>query len=501
MAIGVFAGPLAARAVTDQREVDWPRFYARRLLVTDIAVIAFAVLIAQFLRFGFEPTAVAWHDVASVSAFSPVGISYVAVSAFLIVGWIVALRLSATGDSRLYGTGSTEYKRVIDATARFFGLLAIAAFLLRADLARGYIVMSLPIGLGLLLIGRWSWRRWLLRRREAGLFVDRVLLAGSLDSVTAIQRELARSRAHGYLVVGACVPDLDGAILPGTDIPLIGDLSRLDVSMRVADADTLVVTSSDELPPERIRRVSWSLEPGRHHLVVAPALTDMGGPRITMRPVAGLPLLHVETPRYEGLNRIAKRAFDIVGSLGLIVVLSPLLAAIAIVVRLSSPGRVLFRQERVGFKGARFRMLKFRSMGADAESRLSEVQDQATREGNEVMFKLREDPRVTRVGRQLRRRSLDELPQLFNVLAGSMSLVGPRPPLEGEVQSYENHVHRRFMVKPGMTGLWQVSGRSTLSWADTVRLDLYYVENWSVTGDLAILWRTARAVAGRRGAY
>ena len=235
--------------------------------------------------------------------------------------------------------------------------------------------------------------------------------------------------------------------------------------------------------------------------MVAPSLTDIGGPRIHTRPVAGLPLIHVETPRYEGRRLFAKRVFDIAAAGALIIALSPLLAVVAIAVRLSTPGPVLFRQQRVGINGTHFNMLKFRSMVIDAEDRLAALQSEERAEGNTVMFKMKNDPRITPIGTFMRRFSIDELPQLFNVFGGSMSLVGPRPPLEREVAEYETHVHRRFLVKPGITGLWQVSGRSNLSWGDTVRLDLYYVENWSAMGDLVILWRTARAVFASEGAY
>lgn len=262
-----------------------------------------------------------------------------------------------------------------------------------------------------------------------------------------------------------------------------------------------MITSSDDLPPERVRELSWSLEPGRQHLVVAPSLTDIGGPRIHTRPVQGLPLIHVETPTYSGRKLYTKRAFDLVGAALLVVVLSPLLLVLAVLVKTTSTGPVFFHQERVGLNGSTFRMIKFRSMVVDAEERLQELSALDRAEGNDVLFKMRNDPRVTRVGGFMRRYSLDEVPQLFNVLAGSMSLVGPRPPLAREVARYDTHVHRRFLVKPGMTGLWQVSGRSDLSWEDSVRLDLYYVENWSITGDLIILWRTARTVLSSQGAY
>ncbi|ELT45968.1 undecaprenylphosphate glycosylphosphotransferase [Arthrobacter nitrophenolicus] len=234
-------------------------------------------------------------------------------------------------------------------------------------------------------------------------------------------------------------------------------------------------------------------------LIMAPALTDVAGPRIHTQQVAGLPLIHVTTPTLEGGQRVAKRLFDIVVSALLILLAAPAMACVAVLVKLDSPGPILFRQERVGIEGRHFRMLKFRSMVVDAESKLQELADQ--NEGSGPLFKMKNDPRITRIGGALRRFSIDELPQLFNVFSGSMSLVGPRPPLPREVEAYESDVRRRLLVKPGVTGLWQVSGRSNLSWQDSVRLDLYYVENWSLAGDLVIILRTVRAVFHSTGAY
>jgi exopolysaccharide biosynthesis polyprenyl glycosylphosphotransferase len=476
--------------------LDWERNYATRLVVTDLVVIAWAVIGTQIAWFGTLDAEL------NISKYrGGFALSYSLVSVILIVAWVTFLALFGTRDSRVIGTGNNEYKRVVDATVRLFGIVAIVAFLFQLDLARGYIILSLPVGTLALLASRWIWRQWLTAQRSKGKYSSRVLLVGSRVSVTAIAKDLNRVPQAGYVVVAACVPgDTISEDILGR-IPVSNNLEQLQAMMGAAGADTLVVTSSDELPPERIRELSWSLEPGRQHLVLAPSLTDIGGPRIHMRPVAGLPLIHVETPRYEGLKRFSKRAFDIVSSAILIVFLSPVLAAAAVGVRLSTPGAVLFRQDRVGLNGTHFKMLKFRSMVVDAETRLDALQDEVRAEGNSVMFKMKNDPRVTPIGGFLRRFSLDELPQLFNVLGGSMSLVGPRPPLDREVAIYEHHVHRRFLVKPGITGLWQVSGRSNLSWEDTVRLDLYYVENWSITGDLMILWRTARAVLARDGAY
>lgn len=466
-------------------------------MVTDMLVLIWVVFGVQIAWFGFAAA-----DVTMRGSLDEVAISYTTISVLCIIAWMLALGAYGSRGYRVVGTGFQEYRLVADATFRLFGLVALIAFLFQIDFARGYILIAFPLGLLVLAGSRWMWRQWLTVQRLNSRFSSRVMLVGSLESTAHLEQELARQPEAGYLVVGLCTTDGERVgFLRDTGIPIWTNVDALQAAMAESGADTVIVTSSGELSTQRIRELSWSLEPGRQHLVMAPRLTDIGGPRIHTRPVSGLPLIHVETPRYEGSKLFAKRFFDIFSSFTLIVILSPFLASVALCVRFSTPGPVLFRQERIGINGEPFHMLKFRSMVTDAEARLMDLQGADRSAGNEVMFKMKNDPRVTRVGGILRRYSLDELPQLFNVLGGKMSLVGPRPPLEREVDDYESHVHRRFLVKPGITGLWQVSGRSNLSWEDTVRLDLYYVENWSITGDIIILWRTARAVFAREGAF
>ncbi|GAA4174849.1 sugar transferase [Gryllotalpicola koreensis] len=476
---------------------DWRKGYALRLLITDALALIWVVFGVQILWLGLDTR------VSTREQFGPhTNISYSLISLLIVVLWVAALGLFDTRSARTIGTGSAEYTRVVNASFRLFGLIAIAAFLLKIDLARGYILIALPVGTLVLLAIRWMWRQWLHVQRELGAYSSRVLLVGSGASVAQTANELINQPDAGYRVVGACLsPGSSAAPLSEHAVPVVGTLDDVAGAMASVAADTLIITSSDELPNDRVRRISWGLQPGRQHLVVAPSIIDVGGPRIHTRPVAGLPLMHVETPRYEGAKLAAKRAFDLVLAGVLVLVLSPALLAIALAVRVDSRGTILFKQERIGLNGRTFRMLKFRSMVPDAEARLATLRGEAHDKGNVVLFKMKNDPRITRVGRVLRRYSLDELPQLFNVLGGSMSLVGPRPSLERELTQYEEHTHRRFLVKPGITGLWQVSGRSNLTWEESVRLDLYYVENWSMTGDLTILWRTVKAVFGRDGAY
>jgi exopolysaccharide biosynthesis polyprenyl glycosylphosphotransferase len=301
-------------------------------------------------------------------------------------------------------------------------------------------------------------------------------------------------------VVAACVTTPSAASrLQTIGVPVDGGLDDVVEVVRKREADAVAVTSASETAAVYLRRLSWQLEGSGIELLVSPGLVEIAGPRLHVRPFVGLPLLSIEEPVFSGWKRVLKGALDRVGAAVAIVLVAPVLLAIALAVKLSSTGPVLYRQERVGAYGRLYTMLKFRSMVDGADAKLAELLE--LNEGNGLLFKMRRDPRVTPVGRFLRRFSLDELPQLFNVLGGSMSLVGPRPPLPAEVERYDTSIRRRLLVKPGLTGLWQVSGRSDLSWEESVRLDLRYVENWSLALDLLILWKTASAVVRSHGAY
>ncbi|GAA4777771.1 sugar transferase [Microbacterium gilvum] len=486
-AVRVATAPVATVAKKIPARRSWQRAYARRLLVTDALVIVITTVAVQLLS-PYGPT------LDDVSRLIP-GVDglFTTFTLGLTLLWLSALAFSDSRSPRIVGQGLEEYRRLTSASVSLFGLLAIACLPLGLDLQGGYLLLSLPIGVAALIAERFAWRKWLRTQRRRGGYVSRALLVGSAASVAQVAATLRSSPSSGYRVVGACIPTGRIAdVVAGTDIPVMGSVDSVERALASVQADTVVVTSTDELPADKVKRISWALEAGRQHLVLAPSITDIAGPRIHTRPVAGLPLIHVETPRFSAGQRVAKRALDLFGSTVAVLIFSPVMLFVAASVRLTSPGPVLFRQTRVGRGGRTFEMLKFRSMVVDAEARLETLRTQQDH-GNAVMFKMKDDPRVTPVGRFMRRFSIDELPQLFNVIGGSMSLVGPRPPLPREVEQYATHVHRRFLVKPGITGLWQVSGRSTLSWEDTVRLDLSYVENWNLVGDLIIIAKTARA--------
>ncbi|TDN90540.1 sugar transferase [Microbacterium sp. BK668] len=484
----------AARAAA-KPSVKWERQYARALVVSDSILIALA-LIATVLVVPHPATV----SVEVIAASAEVSVWVVVAVIAIAIGTLLSLSGSRT--SRVVGVGSQEYRAVVRSCFLAITSVALFAYVFRVSGLPFILAAGLAATVGVLLLSRWVARRWLVAQRKQGRMANRVLLVGSEESVASTARDLQRNPAAGLYVVGGCTPT--GRIadyIPGTEIAVSGSVSNVMDALRRVSADTVLITSSNELSADTVRTLSWQLEPGQQHLIVAPSLTDIGGPRLHTRPVSGLPLVHVETPRYRGGKLHAKRVFDVLAAGALILLLAPVLVAVMVAVQMSSPGGIFFRQERIGLGGERFSMLKFRSMYVDAEERLAELAQADRDSGNDVMFKMKDDPRVTSIGRILRRFSLDELPQLFNVVRGDMALVGPRPPLDREVRQYADSVHRRFLVKPGITGLWQVSGRSDLDWDATVRLDLFYVENWTLTGDLVILLKTVRAVLRSDGAY
>lgn len=473
---------------------DWRLRTSRRLRVVDAFVIIWAIAGAYIVRFGLEPNFVVDGQ----------EITYVWLSAALVIAWWLMLGAWNTRQSRILGSGADEYKRVAAASLWLFGLVAIFSYVLRIDTARGYVGIALPAGLFGLILARWLLRQHLSVDRQGGDSMSRLLVLGGPSAVAHLASTLVRAKYSGYLPIAAYTPGASESVSvePVSGLPILGcdpDVQAILSAIDRCEADAVAVSAGVQLHPQTLRHLGWELAARNVGLIMAPALTDIAGPRIHTQQVAGLPLIHVTTPTLEGGQRVAKRLFDVTVSGVLILFASPLMAALAIMVKLDSRGPVLFRQERVGIEGAHFGMLKFRSMVVDAELRLAELAHR--NEGSGVLFKIKNDPRVTRVGGFLRKYSLDELPQLFNIFAGSMSLVGPRPPLPQEVEAYEQDVRRRLLVKPGLTGLWQVSGRSNLSWQDSVRLDLYYVENWSLAGDLVIILRTVRAVFHSTGAY
>ncbi|MFB7893152.1 sugar transferase [Microbacterium sp. NPDC056044] len=474
----------ATRHVKPRRSSrDWPARYAGRLVYSDLAVIA-AVLVA-FRIFGMPPYAVevSWVDGPTFP--------YLFLLVLVAVLWLIALSVFDTRDRHIVGSGTIEYARIANASLALFAFLVSLAFFFRIEVSRLLLLVALPFGAVLLIMSRWIWRQWLRRQQKSSKYVYRAVVLGEATKAAHVVAAIQRTPATGFDIVGVVSNGRSEPFIRG--VPVVGGFSTAVNAMDAVDADTVIVAGSADLDPLALRRLGWAVADRDANLVVAPELTDVAGPRIHSRAVAGLPLVHVDFPALEGYRRFIKRAFDIVGSVLLVLIASPLMIATAIAIRMEGPGSILYRQVRIGRRGTPFGMIKFRSMTADADDQLASLLDlQGT--SDRPLHKVVDDPRITQVGRFIRRHSIDELPQLFNVLVGTMSLVGPRPQRQAEVILYDDAAERRLLVKPGMSGLWQVSGRSSLTWEDAIRLDLYYVENWSFMQDLQILFRTVKAV-------
>ena len=448
--------------------------------LVDVAALALGAAVGYFARSLVLPDRV----------FEPAA---VALAATLLVGaWTLALAVAGGYDKRILGSGSEEYRRVLTATVIVVAVVSTVSYLFKLEVSRGLVLIQIPIGLALLLAGRLVVRRWLAWRRANGEYLQRTVVVGDERRVDELVAPLLAHPELGYEVVSVAAPPSRA----GSEAEWLDDLMQVLLDQRIG---AVMITSHELLDRTLVRELGWRLETPEIDLLVAPDFLDVGGPRTTVRDVAGLPLIHLDEPHLSGPKRFAKRTIDVAVASAGVVLLAPVLAMIALVVRLTSDGPALFRQARVGLNGRSFMILKFRTMTNEA----SLTQDVVWAEGAAcgMVSKHPDDPRVTPVGRTLRRWSLDELPQLFNVLAGDMSLVGPRPLQPAEVAMLPGHHARRLIARPGMTGLWQVRGRNDLDWDQRMALDLHYVETWSVTGDVAILASTLRAVVERRGAY
>ncbi|HWJ82271.1 MAG TPA: sugar transferase [Nocardioides sp.] len=430
---------------------------------------------------------------------APVDVSTRVAAPLIALGWLVALAIGGSYRTQVLGGGSNEYKRVFNSSILTVGGVAVGCFLSEAAISRGFFVALFTAGLPLLLAGRWSVRKGLHAARRAGYLGFPVLIAGAPEHIDEMVGLIQRSTWLGFDVVGALTPDGSAPVTPG-GVPVVGSTADTTKAAIDADAHVVLFTDGSSTAGHELRDRIWDLEERGIGVVVAPGVTGIVSDRVSIQPVSGLPLMHLGTPAWAEATRVGKRIFDILGASALLFVLAPVMLFVALRIKLHDGGPVFFHQSRVGRQGIPFRCAKFRTMVIDAEERLAELHA-ATGYQGDGLFKLAEDPRITKPGTWLRRFSIDELPQLLNVVRGDMSLVGPRPPLPIEVARYDNAARRRLHVRPGMTGLWQVSGRSDLSWDDAVRLDLYYVDNWSMLQDLHILFRTFGAVVRPKGAY
>jgi exopolysaccharide biosynthesis polyprenyl glycosylphosphotransferase len=458
------------------------RVYATRAVLLDLLAVTVAGITGFILR---------WAIPYSVEINN---LSYVSLVVVVVVAWMIVLVLRGAYDTRILGVGSEEFKRVVAATATVFGAVAIFVFALKLDLSRGFVLITFAVGIALLLVVRWGLRSWLRHERRYGNYLHRTVVVGAEPARTEIVDLLDRDPVAGFTVVDEIFEppfDVDGA---GLDQWLDEVMTRISL----VDADTVAVAGSPAVGQQVIQRLSWRLEGPRVDLLVAPNVGDIAGPRVTMRMAADLPLLHLDEPHLTGPKRAIKRTLDIVFGAVLFVLFFPFMLVAAIATKLSSRGPVFYFQERVGRGGQIIKVAKIRTMHVGSDQKRDAI---IGAPDEEILDRYRKDPRITSVGRVLRRWSIDEMPQVVAVIAGTMSLVGPRPVLVDEMPLLGDADHRRHLTKPGLTGLWQVSGRKSVDWDERMRLDLDYVENWSPALDLVIVAKTVKAVLVGDGAY
>jgi len=467
------------------RAAHWRRAYSAGSLALDLAAAVAAVVVAICLRPG-------------TATPNRVGLAVLAIAPL----WVLLVAANRAYEQRFIGVGGEEFPRLMRAGVLLMAVVAPSVDLAVDEPLGGQLISAVPAVVLLSALGRLGQRSWLRAQRAVGRCLHRAVVIGSEADVLATVRRLESDRSHGIVAVAACLTEGNGkaeAELTGFDVAVYDGADEVEDAAGAVDADLVIALSSALIAGDELRRLAWRLEPLDVDVLVGAGITEFSRDRVSIRPAAHAPLLHLSRARLYGPARIAKGVIDRLGALLGLLLLSPALAVVAFAIWAHDRGSPFFLQTRVGRHGREFRIVKFRTMVADAEARRDELLTRNESDG--LLFKIADDPRITPLGRWLRKYSIDELPQLINVVRGDMSLVGPRPPLPDEAAAYGADMRRRLLVKPGMTGLWQVSGRSELSWAETVRLDLRYVENWSLGFDLMILWRTARAVMGGSGAY
>ena len=456
----------------------WKPKLRKNLAFFDLLTLVFSISLIFNLRF---PNT--WQ-----SGLNDYELRNIVVSLLVLGSWLFFLWFNGSRDTNILGFGADEYKRLTNATLLSFTFIAFISYIFKLEISRGFVLLVFPFGLLILFIVRRILRRRLLRARNQGRYLSRVLLlhSGISDPVEA---RLALAQHAGFSIVHKIV----------TAENIKFEIKDIVSNALSNNCDQIMVGQSAVISAAELRKLGWALEATNIDLIVAPAVTEIAGPRLKVSNVEGLPLLHLEQPDFSGASRITKRLLDLGLSIVAIIVISPFLIVIALVIKFYDRGSVLYFQKRIGQNNKEFTVYKFRTMYEGSHEQRAKIMAETNKDPR--LAKDPQDPRVTKPGLFLRRWSIDEIPQILNVIKGEMSLVGPRPPLAEEVNKYEKSETRRLLVKPGLTGLWQVSGRSELDWEDAVRLDLYYVENWSLTLDILIIIRTAAAVWRGEGAY
>ncbi len=476
-------------SATDRPRIPWPVRVALIRLFADLLAVIVAVVVCYLAR----PD----HDLTQISVFG-VRVGYDTLAVLSVPVWLLSLAAAGAYRPRQTLDDAADYRLPVVTAVQLMAMVAIVAFALKLQLSRMLVVAYFPTLIVSVLLMRFAARKTLGAVRRRGHGVIRLVLVGAPDSVRKFADHLMQKTKHEHRIVGVCLASSDRTFETRDGrVPIAGRPDDVVSAAKRLGASSVAVVGQAHFDQETLQRVAWQLERSGIDLLVAPDVADLAGPRIRVTPVSGLPLLHITEPRIGGARRHVKSLYERLLAVPLLLLSAPVFALAAVLVLLDGGRPIFYRQRRIGLGGRPFEMFKFRTMSPDADELLLSLLESNETDG--ALFKIRQDPRVTRSGRWLRKFSIDELPQLLNVIVGDMNLVGPRPCLERERESFGEAAERRFLAKPGMTGLWQVSGRSDIPWEDAVLLDLYYVENWSPFMDLMITYRTLRAVLSGTG--
>jgi exopolysaccharide biosynthesis polyprenyl glycosylphosphotransferase len=475
------------------------RDYSRGVLLVDSLVLLATSLLVYLQNYGTFQNVDNLND----EGLLRVNVSPQFVGAGLLLSWLISLSIFRSRDSKIVGSDFIEYRRVLNATLSVLGFLAFVSLYFKVDVSRVYVTEVLVIGLAALLLSRRLGRNWLNKQRKQGNFTRRVAIYGPSSE---LELELQKYSSHKESEFEPIMTIEDNKLLVlkylNSDKTKTVDLEHLPEVLAEDNIELLQVVGSGPSSAKMHKKLYWALDGWDISFVVSPAITGVSSSKLTTRVIAGSPLIKISSTKFSGPQYAMKTVMDLVlGSLAFLVSM-PIVLVAALFVKLEDKGPAFFTQTRVGLNGKHFTMYKIRSMKVGAELEHAERQQAvADKLTNSNMYKDPEDPRVTKVGKFIRKFSIDELPQFLNVIKGDMSLVGPRPPLLSEVEEWKQHEVRRLLVKPGVTGPWQIGGRSLLTWEETVAIDLSYVENWTVLNDLSIIFKTIVYVFKGKGAF
>jgi len=473
--------------------------YARAMGLADFFVLLFVCIVAYLLNYGSLFSA----DNFNEQGLLRFGVSPQAVGIGLGFGWLIYLGIFKSRDTKIIGSDFVEYRRVLSASLSVLGTMAFFALFFKVDVSRVYVSEVIVFGHIFLVLERKLGSMWLLKQRKAGKLRRRVAIYGSsaeVESELASYNSRKEAEFEPVLTLEGVSPIKVNYI--GSTITKAVSLEDLGEFLAAEGIELLQVVGYGPGATEVHRHLYWALDGQDISFVVSPAITGVSSAKLSTRVVAGAPQLEISSTKFTGRRYFIKTCMDLFLGLIAFLISLPIVLVTALIVKLEDKGPAFFKQARVGVNGKEFTMYKLRSMKVGAEhehaARQKELADKLT---NSNMFKDPEDPRVTKVGKVIRKYSIDELPQFLNVLKGDMSMVGPRPPLPSEVQDWKNHETRRLLVKPGVTGPWQIGGRSLLTWEETVAIDVNYVENWTVLTDVSIILKTIAYVFKGSGAF